>query len=321
MQTAGNFSINSVEDQMQRELELEQEAQEAKNETPEEELAYLESKEEVDKANSNGGSVIDTPQKQESLKLKDEKAENLSEAKLSNKGKNALQNSNDSLGMIEKPSNSPDTSLTLDDYYQGMEELVDAALATITSKIAEKRNLELENSSIKVMLAKVKEDIKREQQTQRALKKSIEQEKDLRKKHERENEEHIQAMELMNSKAESRREEIARQLVDTEAYYNELKESIAAEKAKIESIKEQLKNMSVEVRNEIRSLEIANAEAIGFLDELKKKTDYDRLVKNERMKTIKQKTKALAALLAQDNPIPKTTTRKNTSSSRILKPH
>lgn len=204
-----------------------------------------------------------------------------------------------------------------DAYYQELEEVVDAALHSITAKIAEKKAVELENSSIKVMISKVKEDIKREDQIQKGLKKAIEQEKDTRKKHEKDNRELAQTLELMNNKAESRREEIIQKLQETQNYYEELKDNTAKEKSKIESIRMQLKDMAVEVRNEIRSLELANAEAIGFLDELKKKSEYDKLVKNDRLKTIKQKSKMLAALIAQDNTGAKLTPRKNaTRSSR-----
>lgn len=204
-----------------------------------------------------------------------------------------------------------------DAYYQELEEVVDAALHSITAKIAEKKAVELENSSIKVMISKVKEDIKREDQTQKGLKKAIEQEKDTRKKHEKDSRELAQTLELMNNKAESRREEIIQKLQETQNYYEELKDSTAKERTKIESIRTQLKDMAVEVRNEIRSLELANAEAIGFLDELKKKSEYDKLVKNDRLKTIKQKSKILAALIAQDNTGTKLTPRKNaTRASR-----
>jgi len=205
-----------------------------------------------------------------------------------------------------------------DAYYQELEEVVDAALHSITSKMAEKKAVELENSSIKVIISKVKEDIKKEDQIQKGLRKAIEQEKDIRKKHERDNRELMQTLELMNSKAESRREEIVQKLQETQSYYEELKDNTAKEKAKIESIRTQLKDMATEVRNEIRSLEMANAEAIGFLDELKKKSEYDKLVKNDRLKSIKHKSKMLAALISQDNTSTKLTPRKNTTrSSRI----
>lgn len=198
-----------------------------------------------------------------------------------------------------------------DAYYQELEEVVDAALHSITAKIAEKKAVELENSSIKVMISKVKEEVKREDQIQKGLKKAIEQERDMRKKHEKDNRELAQTLELMNNKAEARREEIIQKLQETQSYYEELKENTAKDKAKIESIRTQLKNMAVEVRNEIRSLELANAEAIGFLDELKKKAEYDKLVKNDRLKSIKQKSKMLAALIAQDNTGAKLTPRKS----------
>lgn len=221
-------------------------------------------------------------------------------------------------GLVRQPTLSESSSMkdTIDDaYYQGLEELVDAALNSITTKLAEKKAAELENSSLKVMIAKVKEETKKEEQTQKTLKKSIEQEKDMHKKRERENKELIQTLELMNKKAEDRREEIEQKQLEAQNYYDELKESIVKEKERIENIRTQLKDMTVEVRNEIRSLEQANAEAIGFLDELRKKAEYDKLIKNERLKTIKQKSKILAALISQDAPTVKTTPRKSINRS------
>eukprot|EP00826_Nyctotherus_ovalis_P018996 TRINITY_DN15789_c0_g3_i2.p1 TRINITY_DN15789_c0_g3~~TRINITY_DN15789_c0_g3_i2.p1 ORF type:complete len:227 (-),score=95.83 TRINITY_DN15789_c0_g3_i2:93-773(-) len=211
----------------------------------------------------------------------------------------------------DRSESMSEKDLMEDAYYQELEEVVDAALHSITAKIAEKKAVELENSSIKVMISKVKEEVKREDQTQKGLRKAIEQERDMRKKHEKDNRELAQTLELMNNKAEARREEIIQKLQETQSYYEELKENTAKDKAKIESIRTQLKNMAVEVRNEIRSLELANAEAIGFLDELKKKAEYDKLVKNDRLKSIKQKSKMLAALIAQDNTGAKLTPRKS----------
>ena len=155
------------------------------------------------------------------------------------------------------------------------------------------------------MIGKVREDIKREEQTQKSLKKAIDQERETRKKKDRENAELKQSLDIMNDKAEIRKSEIDRRLVETQKYYEEIKESTRKEKVKIQNIRSQLKDMGGEVRNEIHSLELANAEAIGFLDELKKKTEYDRLAKNERLKSIKQKSKLLATLISQDSSSPK----------------
>jgi len=212
---------------------------------------------------------------------------------------------NDTSGVSGKQATMSESisskNLLEDAYYQELEEIVDTALQSITAKMSEKKAAELENSTIKVMISRVKEDIKREEQIQKGFKKAIEQEKDTRKKYEKDNKELVQTLELITQKAESRKEEIIQKLQETQSYYEDLKENAGREKAKIESIRVQLKDMAVEVRKEIHALEMANAEAIGFLDELKKKTEYDKLVKNDRLKSIKQKSKMLVALISQDN--------------------
>lgn len=264
------------------------------------------------------GPLEDNQNSQEELKEVPQKLSMLNEFKPEEQN----EISHDMSGAFPKQqtlSESVSVKDMMDDaYYQGLEELVDIALHAITAKLSEKKSAELENSSLKVMIAKVKEDIKREDQVQKTLKKSIEQERESRKKKERENLELKETLDIMNEKADDRKNEINKRLTETQTYYDEIKDSTAKERVKIENIKRQLKDMSVEVRNEIRSLELANAEAIGFLEELKKKSDYDRIVKSDRLKSIKQKSKLLASLIGQDSPLTKTssmaksTPRKNT---------
>ena len=122
---------------------------------------------------------------------------------------------NVSKGLEMEPSVSESVSMKeiMDDaYYQGLEELVDIALRSITAKLSEKKSAELENSSLKVMIGKVREDIKREEQTQKSLKKAIDQERETRKKKDRENAELKQSLDIMNDKAEVRKSEIDRDI-------------------------------------------------------------------------------------------------------------
>lgn len=190
--------------------------------------------------------------------------------------------------------------LCQDTYYCGMQEFVDATLKAIASKIAEKKALEMENSGLKIALNKMKEDIMKEKQMQKAIQRTIEQEVEVTKKREQDNEDLSELLAVLQEKTKARKDDINAKLAEADEYYTQLRDNLTEERAKFEAIKEQIDSERKNARAEIKNLEIAHVEAAGSIDDMKRRIEHNKIAEYERVKMLRQKSKMLATLIGQE---------------------
>ena len=208
---------------------------------------------------------------------------------------------------------SPSKRLANDSYYHGLQDFVDMALKSIAAKIAEKKSVEMDTSSLKIVISKIRDDLKKEDQMQKIIKRNTEQENETCRKRIKENEGLLEMLKALKEKADAKRAEIAARITEAEAQYNKLRESIAEEKNKVEAVKQQIDLERVETKNEIRVLEQANADAINELDEYRRRIEHQRIAEHERVKMLRQKSKVLASLIGQEATIGKSPLHKDIS--------
>ena len=204
-----------------------------------------------------------------------------------------------------------------DTYYYDLQEFIDNTLKSIASKIAEKKSVELETSSLKIELNKIKEEIKKEEQMQKVIKKNLEQEIEVSRKREKENLDLEELLRALQEKTGMRKNEINEKLAETEAICDQAKEIFLAEQSKFLSIKKQIEDERAEARTEIKNLEIEHADASTIIEDLKKKISHGNMVEHERVKMLREKSKVLAALIGQETTVGKTSLHKGIS--KILK--
>jgi len=208
---------------------------------------------------------------------------------------------------------SPGMRATKDTYYCGLQEFIDNTLKMIATKIAEKKGIELETSGLKISLSKLKEDIRKEEQMQRVIKKNVEQEVEVTRKREKDNQDLAELLQVLKDKTEARQNDINAKLSETEEYYQQVKEGVEEERQKFEAIKTQLEEDRVAAKAEIKNLELAHAEATGITEDLKKRIDHAKILEYERVKMLRQKSKLLATLIGQETITGKSSLHKDIS--------
>ncbi len=206
----------------------------------------------------------------------------------------------DSLRASMQLSGSPSRRVAQDTYYHSLQDFVDTTMKSIASKIAEKKSIELENSSLKILINKLRDDLKKEEQLQKVLQRNISQEMEVSRKREKDNADLDELLQVLREKTDAKKTEIDAKVNEAEEYYGQLKENVTEEKAKMEAIKKQIEEERVETRKEIKAIELAHAEAIGMYESLKKQVEHQKAVENERVKMLRQKSKLLAALIGQE---------------------
>ncbi len=187
-----------------------------------------------------------------------------------------------------------------DAYFCELQGFVDGTLKSVANKIAEKKSVELDNSSTKVILAKLRDDAKKEEKTQKELERSIIQESETTQKREAEAAKLRDLLETLKAKVEERRAENEARLAELENCCNQNKQELEESREKFQSIKEQLDSDRAATRDETRRLTSEHSEACDMLEAMKKRASQMRLVEGERTKMLREKSRILASLIAQE---------------------
>jgi len=188
-----------------------------------------------------------------------------------------------------------------DYYYNTLQDFVDNSMKSIALKIAEKKSIELENSSLKIYINKMREELKKNESIQKTIQRNINQEEEQAKKREKENQELAELLDVLKEKTDAKKAEIDNKIAETETGYAQLSQNVEEERNKLESIRSQIKQERTEIQNETRSLEVAHAESIATMEEMKKKIERQKSIENERIKMLRQKSKLLATLIGSES--------------------
>ncbi len=213
------------------------------------------------------------------------------------------ENKESSMGLSKLGSRMGGSAMALaanDSYYRELQGFVDSALKTVANKIAEKKGLEFDSASAKITIAKLRDDIKKEEQTQKMVQKSIQQETELSKKREREVQELADLLNMLKEKVQLRGAETSDRVEDLQAAYNENKASLEEAKSNFEQAKEQLEEEREATRAELRRLEAEHIQVCDDYDAMKKRMGQVRMVEHECVRMLREKSRILSTLIAQE---------------------
>ncbi len=188
-----------------------------------------------------------------------------------------------------------------DAYFRELQGFVDNTLRTVAGRIAEKKAIELDTAAFKSQITKLKEDMKKEEQTQKAIQKSLAQEMEICRKREQEVAELEELLKMVKNRTITKQAELDKRNADLERCWDETRGNLELAQEKFASIKAQIEEGRETTKQEIRQLEAGHSAAYATLAELKKSLGQARTAEQERIKMLRQKSRILAALIGQES--------------------
>lgn len=189
--------------------------------------------------------------------------------------------------------------ISQDVYLCQLQKIIDHALASVAAKIAQKKEIELNNQKICAKIAKLKENIEKEKKLHKSIRQQIEEEQATTKGSEQEVKELRCLKNIVFEKTFQEKSEASKALQKVEENYIQLKKKADKEKKELVDWTANIEKDRLKTKQKIHEL---NQEILNSTGEIaKKKAKLAAKSKNEkeRIKLIKEKTKILNLLIEE----------------------
>jgi len=202
---------------------------------------------------------------------------------------------------IKKKKILEERRLQKDAYFNKLEEFSDDTLKVVANKIAEKRSIEMETSNYKSEIAKLKEQVKKDEHEHKNLIRLIETEKEICRKNEADTRDLEEILASLNYKILAKKEELSIETEKIQKIWNEEYKNLEEARQRLINAKNRYEDEKVNIKHNVKRLDHEHNIAYENLVDLKKSLSQAKSNEQERVKMLRQKAKILVSLIGKEN--------------------